>query len=107
MVGRQTPILALIIPGMLVTVMAGFRRMLEVWPVVAVSGIAFAFTQFLVSNLLGPELADLLATLVTVVAVIALLAVWHPRGEWHFEHEPPATEREDYDQPGLGATLYS
>jgi len=107
MVGRQTPILALIIPGMLVTVMAGFRRMLEVWPVVAVSGIAFAFTQFLVSNLLGPELADLLAALVTVVAVIALLAVWHPRGEWHFEHEPPATEREDYDQPGLGATLYS
>ena len=30
MVGRQTPLLALIIPGMLVTVMAGFRRMLEV-----------------------------------------------------------------------------
>src|SRR5215211_5059265 len=61
MVGRQTPLLALIIPGMLVTVMAGFRRMLEVWPVVAASGIALAFTQFLVSNLLGPELADLLA----------------------------------------------
>src|SRR5919106_707431 len=35
MVGRQTPFLALIIPGMLVTVMAGFRRMLEVLPVVA------------------------------------------------------------------------
>src|ERR687886_1493654 len=64
MVGRQTPFLALIIPGMLVTVMAGFRRMLEVLPVVAVSGIAFAATQFLVSNLLGPELADLLAALI-------------------------------------------
>src|SRR5215216_5849152 len=72
MVGRQTPFLALIIPGMLVTVMAGFRRMLEVLPIVAVSGIAFAATQFLVSNLLGPELADLLAALITVVAVIAL-----------------------------------
>src|SRR5215216_2881427 len=107
MVGRQTPFLALIIPSMLVTVMAGFRRMLEVLPVVAVSGIAFAATQFLVSNLLGPELADLLAALITVVAVIALMAVWSPSSEWHFEHEPPAAHRESYDTPPLGRTLYA
>jgi lactate permease len=104
MVGRQTPFLALIIPGMLVTVMAGFRRMLEVWPVVAVSGITFAGTQFLVSNLLGPELADLLAAIITVVAVVALLAVWRPGSEWHFEHEPPAAQRESFDEPPLGRT---
>jgi lactate permease len=107
MVGRQTPFLALIIPGMLVTVMAGFRRMLEVWPVVAVSGIAFAATQFLVSNLLGPELADLLAALVTVVAVLALLTVWRPGSEWHFEDEPPAAQRESYETPTSGRTLYA
>jgi lactate permease len=107
MVGRQTPLIALIIPGMLVTVMAGFRRMLEVWPVVAVSGIAFGFTQFLVSNLLGPELADLLAAIVTVVAVLALMAVWSPSSEWHFEHEPPSEGREDFDTPPLGRTLYA
>ena len=107
MVGRQTPFLALIIPGMLVTVMAGFRRMLEVWPVVAVSGITFARTQSLVSNLLGPELADLLAAIITVVAVVALLAVWRPGSEWHFEHEPPAAQRESFDEPPLGRTLYA
>ncbi len=107
MVGRQTPLLALIIPGMLVTVMAGFRRMLEVLPVVAVSGIAFAGTQFLISNLLGPELADLLAALVTVVAVIALMSFWHPSSEWHFEHEPPAAQRESFERPPLGRTLYA
>jgi lactate permease len=107
MVGRQTPFLALIIPGMLVTVMAGFRRMLQVWPVVAVAGIAFAATQFLVSNTLGPALADLLAALVTVVAVVALLAVWRPSDEWHFEHEPPAAQRESFDTPPLGRTLYA
>src|SRR5215210_1510056 len=107
MVGRQTPFLALIIPGMLVTVMAGFRRMLEVLPLVAVAGIAFAGTQFLVSNLLGPELADLLAALITVVAVLALMAVWSPSSEWHFEHEPPSDDREDFDTPPLGRTLYA
>jgi lactate permease len=107
MVGRQTPFLALIIPGMLVTVMAGFRRMLEVLPVVAVSGIAFAATQFLVSNLLGPSLADLLAALITVVAVIGLMTVWRPSSEWHFEHEPPSAQRETYEAPPLGRTLYA
>jgi lactate permease len=107
MVGRQTPLLALIIPGMLVTVMAGFRRMLEVWPVIAVSGVAFAGTQFVVSNLLGPELADLLAALITVVAVVGLLALWRPSSEWHFRNEPAADERETYETPPLGRTLYA
>ncbi len=105
MVGRQTPFLALIIPGFLVVVMAGWRRMLEVWPIVVVSGVAFALTQFLISNLLGPELADLLASIVAVVAVVALLAVWSPREEWHFPNEPAAEERESYERPAFGATL--
>lgn len=107
MVGRQTPVLALIIPGMLVTVMAGFRRMVEVWPVVVVSGVAFAGTQFVVANVLGPELADLLAALIAVIAVVILLAVWRPSSEWHFEHEPPAAQRQSYDTPPLGRTLYA
>src|SRR5919199_2766079 len=107
MVGRQTPFLALIIPGFLVVVMAGWRRMVEVWPVILVSGVAFAASQFLVSNLIGPALADLLAAIVTVVAVLALLAFWSPREEWHFPNEPPAEEREQYARPSLGATLYA
>jgi len=105
MVGRQTPILALIIPAFLVTVMSGWRRMLEVWPIVVVSGVSFAGAQFLISNFIGPELADLLAAIVGVVAVVALLAVWSPREEWHFPNEPPAEERESYERPPLGRTL--
>jgi lactate permease len=105
MVGRQTPFLALIIPGFLVVVMAGWRRMLEVWPVIVVSGVSFAAAQYLVSNFIGPELADLLAAIVGVVAVVGLLAVWSPREEWHFPNEPAAEEREQYERPPLGSTL--
>src|SRR5215203_7256319 len=105
MVGRQTPLLALIIPAFLVVVMAGWRRMLEVWPVIVVSGVAFAGAQFVVSNFIGPELADLLAAIIGVVAVVALLAVWSPREEWHFSNEPPSEERESYERPPFGATL--
>src|SRR5215213_446850 len=107
MVGRQTPFLALIVPGFLVVVMAGWRRMLEVWPVVVVSGVAFAGSQFLISNLLGPALADLLAAIVALVAVVALLAVWRPREEWHFPNEPPAEERESYETPPFGRIAYA
>ncbi|MDP8971792.1 MAG: L-lactate permease [Actinomycetota bacterium] len=110
MVGRQTPILALIIPGFLVVVMAGWRKMLEVWPIVVVSGVAFAGTQFVVSNVAalgGPTLADLLAAIVAVIAVVALLAFWRPREEWHFPNEPPAEERESYERPPLGRTAYA
>lgn len=107
MVGRQTPLLAVVIPGFLVTVMAGFRRMLEVWPAVVVSGVSFALTQFFVSNFIGPELADLLAALIAVVAIIALLAVWRPGEEWHFGDEPAAEERESYERPATGITLYA
>src|SRR5918997_1617195 len=105
MVGRQTPFLALIIPAFLVVVMAGWRRMLEVWPVIVVSGVSFAGAQYVVSNFIGPELADLLAAIIGVVAVVALLAVWSPREEWHFPNEPTAEERESYERPPLGATL--
>ncbi|MBV9453752.1 MAG: lactate permease LctP family transporter [Rubrobacter sp.] len=107
MVGRQTPFLALIIPGFLVVVMAGWRKMLEVWPVVVVSGVVFAASQALISNLIGPAIADLLAAIITVVAVVALLAFWSPREEWHFPNEPPAEERESYARPSLKATLYA
>jgi lactate permease len=42
-----------------------------------------------------------------VLAVVALLAVWRPGSEWHFEHEPPAAQRESFDEPPLGRTLYA
>jgi lactate permease len=107
MVGRQTPFLALIIPGFLVVVMAGWRKMLEVWPVVLVSGVSFAAAQFFISNFIGPALADLLAAIIAVVTVVILLSFWSPRTEWHFPHEPPAEGRESYERPRLGATLYA
>src|SRR5215212_7315263 len=107
MVGRQTPLLALIIPAFLVVVMSGWRRMLEVWPLIVVSGVSFAGAQFLISNLIGPELADLLAAVVAVVAVVALLAFWRPSEEWHFSDEPAAEERESYERPPLGSILYA
>src|SRR3982075_3983623 len=68
MVGRQLPIFSIIIPGFLIVVLAGWKRMLEVLPAVLTAGVVFAIVQFLVSNFIGPELTDVLAALFSMAA---------------------------------------
>ncbi len=78
MVGRQLPIFSLVIPAYLVVLYAGWKRMIEVWPVVLAAGGTFAIGQFTVSNFVGPELTDALSALLSLTAVALLLRVWHP-----------------------------
>jgi len=82
MVGRQLPIFSLIIPGYLVVLYAGWRRLIEVWPAVLTAGGTFALGQFTVSNFVGPELTDALSALVSLMSVALLLRVWQPAHEF-------------------------
>src|SRR5919199_2900078 len=94
MVGRQLPIFSVIIPGFLIVVLAGWRRMVEALPAVLVAGITFAVVQFAVSNFIGPELTDILAALVSMGAVALLLRFWSPKETWQFAHDREATRTE-------------
>jgi lactate permease len=87
MVGRQLPIFSLIIPFWLIWAMAGWRRMLEVWPACLSAGGSFAVVQFAVSNYHGPWVVDIAASLASIASLLALLRVWQPREVWLFEHE--------------------
>ena len=78
-VGRQLPFFSVLIPAYLVVLLAGWRRMLEVLPAVLVAGVSFALVQFAVSNLVGPELTDILAALACLGSLALLLRVWKPR----------------------------
>ncbi len=99
MVGRQLPLFSLLIPGYLVVLLAGWRRMVEVLPAVAVAGASFALVQFLASNLLGPELADILSSLVSLAAVALLLRWWAPREVWRGTETPPPPETRTDPRP--------
>src|SRR5215204_1318208 len=61
MVGRTLPILSILLPFYLVILIAGFKKTKEVLPAILVSGISFAFLQWLTSNFLGPALPDVIA----------------------------------------------
>lgn len=91
MVGRTLPILSLMLPFYLVTIVAGFKKAREVGPAVLVSGLSFAFLQYVSSNFLGPSLPDVIAGLGSIISLMIFLRFWKPKTIWRFENEPVAT----------------
>jgi lactate permease len=78
MVGRQTPVLALFVPLVLVLMVDGRRGLRQTWPPAVVGGVVFAVAQFLSSNYLSVELTDIVASLTSAAAIVLLLRVWQP-----------------------------
>src|SRR2546423_2966401 len=78
MVGRQTPILALVVPLMLVALVDGRRGLRQTWPAAITAGVAFAIAQFVASNFISVPLTDIIASLVSAFAVVLLVRVWRP-----------------------------
>src|SRR3954463_4134296 len=62
MVGRQTPLLALFVPLILVGMVDGMRGIRAVWPAAMVGGLTFAIGQFACSNYVSVELTDIVAS---------------------------------------------
>jgi lactate permease len=92
MVGRQTPLLAVIVPLILIGMVDGARGIRQAWPVAAVGGLAFAVGQFACSNYISVELTDIVASLLSAGAIVALVQVWSPseplRGEFRSGSQP-------------------
>jgi lactate permease len=78
MVGRQTPILAIFVPLLLVYVVDGKRGLRQTWLPAVVCGLAFSIGQFISANYISVPLADIVASLAGAAAVVALLRVWQP-----------------------------
>jgi lactate permease len=94
MVGRQLPFFSLLIPFWIVAAWAGWRGMCGIWPAALTAGVAFAIPQFLVSNLHGPWLVDIIAGACSIGATVVLLRFWRPKTKWSLnngaEAEKPA-----------------
>ncbi|WP_223860521.1 L-lactate permease [Spirosoma validum] len=95
MVGRTLPILSVILPFYLVTIIAGFNKTKEVLPAVLVSGVSFAFLQWFSSNYIGPSLPDVIAGLGSIISLMVFLRFWKPKTVWRFANEPAATFNTD------------
>ena len=94
MVGRQLPFFSVIVPFWVVFALAGWRGLWGIWPAALTAGVAFAVPQFLVSNLHGPWLVDIVSAACSMMAMMILLRFWQPREIWRNAgppENPPAT----------------
>lgn len=94
MVGRTLPVLSVVLPFYLVTLIAGFRKAMDAFPAILVSGLSFALLQWASSNFLGPALPDVIAGLGSIICLIVFLKFWKPATEWRFSDEPPVAAKE-------------
>ena len=78
-VGRQLPLLSVVLPAYLSLVVAGWDGLRRTWPAAVVAGVSFAVAQFVVSNTWGPYAADVLSALAAIAATTTLLRFWTPR----------------------------
>jgi len=78
-VGRICAPISLIVPAYLIAVMGGWKAMKGVFAAVAVCGVSFAATQFVVSNFVGPQLTDILSSLAAIASLVVLFLLWKPK----------------------------
>jgi lactate permease len=78
MVGRQTALITLIVPLILVGMVDGKRGIKQVWPAALAAGFSFATAKFVCSNYVSVELTDIVASLIATVTIVGLLRVWQP-----------------------------
>jgi lactate permease len=78
MVGRQTPILAAVLPFALIFMVDGRRGLRAAWPAALVAGLTFALLQFAVSNYISMQLTDIVASLGSAAVLVTFLGVWQP-----------------------------
>ncbi|WP_217254131.1 L-lactate permease [Streptomyces sp. AC602_WCS936] len=80
-VGRQTPLLALVVPLLLVALVDGRRGLRETWAPALACGVAFAVAQFVASNYVSAQLADIGAALLGAAALVAVPHSRRPAAE--------------------------
>jgi lactate permease len=105
-VGRQTPILAMFVPLLLVMIVDGKRGLKQTWPIALVSGVAFSIAQFISSNYISVELTDIIASLAALIAVVVMLRFYKPKGTAQARERLALAAKEEHIEPtgGPGGT---
>jgi L-lactate transport len=89
-IGRICAPISLLVPAYMMVVMSGWTGLARVFPAVLVCGVAFAGMQFLISNYVGPQLTDIIASIVAIGALVLLFLVWKPKDQSSSSLDNPA-----------------
>jgi lactate permease len=84
MIGRQLPVIAIILPFYVMALYGGWRSIRALWPVLLVAGGSFAISQFAASNYIDYTLTDVLSSLGSLIATLLFLQIWRPLPDKEF-----------------------
>jgi lactate permease len=84
MIGRQLPLMAMILPFYVMALYGGRRSVRALWPVLTIAGVSFGLAQFAASNYLDYTLTDVLAALGSLIATVLFLQIWRPAPDAEF-----------------------
>ena len=94
MIGRQLPVIAIILPFYVMFLYGGWRSIRALWPVLLVAGGSFAATQFAASNFIDYTLTDVLSSLGSLIVTLLFLRIWRPAPdrEYAIQQQPAAAD---------------
>lgn len=102
-VGHQTPVLALVVPLMLVFLVDGRRGVRQTWPIALVVGAAFAVAQWVSASYISVELTDVIASLVGLAAAVVMLRFWQPQGREEANESIAEARKLEFATVGAGS----
>jgi lactate permease len=98
-IGSNMTVLALVVPFLVLIVISGFKRAIEVWPAALVAGLSYAVTCFAVSHYLGAELPAIASSFVSLVCLAVFLRFWRPEQIWQFPYDTDKTHQSTSEYP--------
>ncbi|UBH13288.1 L-lactate permease [Macrococcus armenti] len=79
MTAYTLPIINIAIPFVLIFILDGFKGIKETMPAILVSGLTYALTQVVITITMGPELADIIPSLLAMAALAVFCNKWQPK----------------------------
>lgn len=105
-IGRQSAVIAIIVPVVLVILLDGIRGLRQLWPVALTAGVAFGAGQLLCSAFLTYQLTDLVAATMSTLAVIAFIRMWKPKHALDASIQTAQVERDSIHDVLIAFTPY-
>ncbi|MDN4593772.1 lactate permease LctP family transporter [Polycladomyces subterraneus] len=84
--GIQLPIISFLVPFLMIWILDGLRGVREVFPALLVVGGSYAVAQYLTVTLIGPELANITSSLISMGALTLFSKFWKPKNIFHLNN---------------------
>ena len=90
-IGSQLPVLAFFVPFWMCVILCGWRRSLDVWPVLLAGGLGSAIPTFLFAWFHGYTLPGIMGAIGSMGAIAVVLRFWKPERIFLFAGEEGVT----------------